>query len=167
MTTTDIILLICFIPAIWTGLSKGLVKQLVAIASVFAGAWLSNKFYLPVSDFISGHLTDAQTKIVDIISFALVFLASLIVFGLLGNLITKILKSASLGFANRLLGMIFGIFKTALILAIAVWLFDELNSKWDLVKEENLNGSVVFSYLKEFGERFFPFLKNLLSHINA
>lgn len=167
MTTTDIILLICFIPAIWNGLTKGLVKQLVAIAAVFAGAWIANKFSLPVSEFISRQLTDAQPRIVSAVSFALLFFASLAVFGLLGNLLTRILKSASLGLANRILGVIFGIFKAALILAILVWLFDELNSKWELVKAETLDESVVFTYLKDFGARFFPFLKNMISHINA
>ena len=167
MTSTDIILLLCFLPAIWTGLSKGLVKQLVSIAAVFAGAWIANKFSLPVSEFFSGLLSDAQPKFVNAISFALVFFASLVVFGLLGNLLTKILKFASLGWFNRVLGMIFGIFKTALILAILVWVFGELNSKWELVKEETLNSSVVFTYLKDFGARFFPFLKNMITHINA
>lgn len=104
---------------------------------------------------------------VKVISFALIFFAALVVFGLLGNLLTKIMKFASLSWLNRLLGMVFGIFKAALILAVLVWLFDNLNAKWNLVKPETLNDSIIFTYLKDFGAKFFPFLKNLISQINA
>ncbi len=140
---------------------------MVAIVAVFAGAFIANRFSLPVSEFLSGLLKDGQPKILNAISFALIFFASLLVFGLLGSLLTKILKFASLGWINRLLGIIFSIFKTALILAILVWLFDNLNSKWNLVKPETLDGSMVFTYLKDFGARFFPFMKNLITQINA
>lgn len=167
MTTTDIILLICFLPAIISGLSKGLVKQLVSIAAIFAGAFIASKFSLPVGEFISGLLKDARPQVVKVISFALIFFAALVVFGLLGNLLTKIMKFASLSWLNRLLGMVFGIFKAALILAVLVWLFDDLNAKWNLVKPETLNDSIIFTYLKDFGAKFFPFLKNLISQINA
>ena len=55
----------------------------------------------------------------------------------------------------------------ALILALTVSLFGELNARLELVKPETLASSAVYDYLKDFGERFFPFVKNLIIHPNA
>lgn len=167
MTTLDIILLICFIPAVWQGISKGLVKQLLGIAGLFIGAFLAYKFSAPLTEVLSPHLTDVQPKVVNALSCLLVFLASLLVFSLIGIFITKIFKFASLGFFNRILGALFGIFKAALLLSVLVCLFDELNARWEWVSAETLDASAVYTYLQDFGARFFPFIKQLFTNGNA
>ena len=57
MGTLDIILLICFIPAIVRGIQKGFVEQLVAIVSILLGAWLAFKFSTPLSTWAAGFIT--------------------------------------------------------------------------------------------------------------
>lgn len=167
MTTTDIILLALFIPAVWQGLSKGLINQVIGIASLFLAAWLANKFSIPAADALAGQFTKAQPQVLKIGAFVVIFLVTILAAGLLGKLITKIIKFATLGWINRLLGLLFGIIKTALILGLLICLFDSLNSKWGMIKQETLSGSVVYDYLKDFGMKFFPFLKSLVTKGNA
>lgn len=167
MTTLDIILLVCFIPAIWQGISKGLIRQLAGFAGLFLSIWAAKSFFLSLGEVLARNIDGLNGKVAGIISFLLIFFVSLLIFGIIGNLLTKIVKFASLGWINRLLGVVFGIFKAALILALTVSLFEELNARLELVKPETLASSAVYDYLKDFGERFFPFVENLIIHPNA
>lgn len=167
MTTLDIILLICFIPAVWQGLAKGLVNQIIGIAALFLAAWLANKFSAPVTETLTRQFAEAQPQVLKIIAFALIFLVTLLAAGLIGKLITKILKFATLGWLNRVLGLLFGVIKTTLILGLLICLFDSLNGKLELVKPGTLSDSSVYIYLKDFGAKFFPFLKTLVTKGNA
>ena len=167
MTTADIILLVCFIPAVWQGLSKGLINQVVGIAALILAVWVANKFCLPLSDILSRQVEQAQPQVSRIISFTVIFIVTVLAAGLAGKLLTKVIKFASLGWINRLLGLLFAIIKTALVLGLLVCLFDSLNVKWGLVKSDTLSASVVYDYLKDFGTRFFPFLKSFVIQANA
>lgn len=167
MTTPDIILLVCFIPAIWQGLSKGLINQIIGLAALFLAAWLANKFSLPASEALGGLFPEARTQVMRIIAFAGIFIIVMLVAGLLGKLVTKIIGFATLGWLNRLLGLLFSLIKTALILGLVICLFDSLNGKWNLIKPETLSESSVYDYLKDFGMKFFPFLKSLVTKGNA
>ena len=167
MTTLDIILLVCFIPAVWQGISKGLIRQVVGLAGLFLSVWIANRLYVPFGETVIRQFESINVKVAQVIAFLLVFFASMLVCGLIGALLTKIIKFASLGLINRLFGVIFGIFKAALILALLVCLFEELNARLELVKAETLATSAVYDYLKDFGERFFPFIKEQISHPNA
>ena len=44
MSIIDIILLICFVPAIINGARKGFISQVISIVSLVLGIWLSARF---------------------------------------------------------------------------------------------------------------------------
>ena len=167
MTTLDVILLLCFVPAVWEGVSKGLIKQLVGIAGLFIGVWLARKFCLPAGEWLAPHLDKVNPQVINIICFTAIFFIALLLCGLLGRLLTGLVKFASLGWFNRLLGVVFGIFKTALLLALLVCLFEELNDKFNIAGRDFLDESAVYGYLKDFGDRFFPYIKALITKGNA
>lgn len=167
LTTLDIILLLCFLPAIWHGVSKGFVRQIVGIAGLFFGAWLGSRYCVPLGHSLAAHLSDSQPGLVNVVCFLVIFFATLLVTGLLGKLISRILKFATLGGLDRLFGVIFGIFKAALLMAILVGIFDGINGKLDIADKDTLNRSEVYGYLKDFGSRFFPFLKGLITNGKA
>ena len=48
MGTLDIILLICFIPALVRGIQKGFIEQVISLASIFIGAWMAYRFAEPL-----------------------------------------------------------------------------------------------------------------------
>ena len=41
MGILDIVLLICFVPAIVSGVTKGFIRQVVEIVAILAGAWVA------------------------------------------------------------------------------------------------------------------------------
>ena len=163
MTVTDIILLVCFLPAVFQGLSKGLVGQVFSLLAIIAGGYLAIHFAPDAAEWASGIWKDADPTALRLASFAVLLTAGILVTGLVGKLLTKLVKFATLGWINRLLGLVFSIFKTALLLGLAIYFFDSLNLKWGLVDQNTLNSAPVYVYLRDFSFKIFPSLKGLIS----
>ena len=164
MGTLDIVLLICFVPAVVRGIQKGFIEQIVSIASIFIGVWAAFRFTQPLSVWLAGYI-NADAKLLHIISFVVVVVLAVILLNLLGRLLTKTVKLASLGWLNRILGLVFAILKAALIIGLLVFVFDSLNVKWNLIDPGVLKDSVVYNALRDAALKVFPYLKDLI--INA
>ena len=164
METLDIILLLCFVPAIITGISKGFVAQLVSLVSLIAGVWAAFHFSKPLAGWLGGFIT-LDPKIMNIMAFALCVVLTVLLLNLAGIAITKLLQMAALGWANRLLGFIFAIFKTALIISVMIFVFEPLNAQFGLVKQEIIDSSVIYHILDGLADKIFPFLKDLIANV--
>ena len=161
MNILDIILLVCFIPAIISGLRKGFIAQVVAIISIVLGVWLSVKFATLVGNWISQWI-EASPQLINIISFAIIFIAVAVLLFTIGKLIEATIKIIMLGWLNKLLGLVFALFKYALVIGLLVILFDSINDKFSLVSRSYLDSSFMYSGLKSISYSVFPYLKELL-----
>jgi membrane protein required for colicin V production len=161
MNIVDIILLICFIPAVIQGFRKGFISQVIAIVSIIAGAWISFRFTVPGSQWLAQHIQGSE-QMLKIISFATIFIAVIVGLTLLGKLLEGVVKLVMLGWLNRVLGVIFSLLKAGLIIGLAIMLFCSLNNTFGLVSEEMLGESVLFPPLKYLSYTVFPYLKELL-----
>lgn len=166
MAILDIILLICFIPAIVMGISKGFVKQLIEVAAILIGAWAAFHFSNTVSAWMSQYLTFSD-KVLHIICFTIIFIVIALLLNLLGELLTKVIKIIALGWLNRLLGLFFGILKVALVLGLIIMVFEGINTTFHIVKEGMLNDAVVYQGMKHFAENVFPYLKSFVTGTNV
>ena len=73
MNILDIILLLCFIPAVISGLRKGFIAQVVAIISLVLGIWLSVRFASAAGAWL-GQWIEASQQLLNVISFAVIFI---------------------------------------------------------------------------------------------
>ena len=162
MAILDIILLLCFIPAIVTGISKGFIKQIVDFIAILAAAWAAFRFSKVMGAWLGQYLT-LDASILNVVSFVLVAVVVAVLLHLIGALLTKTLKALSLGFLNRLLGLIFGVLKVALILGLLILLFETLNSSLNIVKPEGTENAVVYNALKDAANAVFPILKSFVT----
>ena len=162
MTILDIVLLLCFIPAVVRGFTKGFILQVVNLVAILAGTLASLRFSNVMTTWLSNYLT-WDKSVIYIVCFILIALAVTIVLNLLGNLITKALHVVKLGFVNRLLGVVFGVLKTALLLAVPVMIFQGLNSKFGFVAPEKLDGSFMYTKLNDLANFIFPYFKAIIS----
>lgn len=149
MAVLDIIILLCFVPSIVMGLIKGFVVQLVDFAALLIGAWIAFNYSSTAAEWVEKYITLDKT-IVFIICFATLLTFSVLLLHLLGKGLTKVIKIATLGWLNALLGLIFGILKTALLLGILCVIFTTLNGKFHFVEAEKLNDAVIFQALNNF-----------------
>lgn len=160
MGVVDIILLCCFIPALYTGATQGFIRQLASIIAIFAGAYIAYKF----SYWLSAYITDwfkAEGDIVTIISFVLIFIAVLIAVNIMGAALRKIMSFALLGWLDKNLGIIFSVLKTVLILSVLIFLLEKADSLWPMLPEKAIAESKLYPAIAKIAPALFPYLKGL------
>lgn len=160
MNILDIILLLCLVPAVINGLRKGFIAQVVAIVAIILGGWIAFNF----SDAISGWLGKwiaGPAEIMQVIAFIIIFVAVTIGLALLGKLLEATIKIILLGWLNRLLGLLFAVFKYVLVIGLLVVVFEVVNNKFEFVAKATLEASVMYSGIKATAFAIFPYLKQL------
>lgn len=162
MNILDIIILICLIPAIIQGLRKGFISQVISIVSLIFGVWASARFATIVSEWIAQYIT-ASEQVLKVVAFALIMVVTFIILAAAGKLLEATIKLVMLGWVNRLLGLTFSLLKCCLILGLIILAFNSLNNTFGFVKQEYLDESVLYPFLKSLADSVFPYLKNLLT----
>ena len=158
MATLDIILLICFIPGIIRGISKGFLEQALSLVGIVLSVWAAFKFSALVCDWLKPYLSLSETTL-NVVAFALILVAVCLVVLIVAKLLTKVLEMSMLGWLDKILGLVFALVVNALLLGVFVILFDTLNLKFGFVKPEVLDGSIVYTTLRDFCYLVFPYLK--------
>lgn len=161
MNILDIIILICFIPALVQGLRKGFIAQVIAIISILAGVFLSFQFSTRVSGWMAQYIEGSE-QVMKIVAFALILIAAIVALTALGKLLEGMLKIVMLGWLNKLLGVLFSFLKCGLIVGLVIMAFNSLNSTFHFVEEAELSKSVLYPPLKELAYTVFPYLKELV-----
>ena len=162
MNILDIILLICFVPAIIQGLRKGFIAQAVSIISIVAGIWASARFANIVTEWISQYIT-ASEQVLKLVAFALILIVVFLVLAALGKMLEGVFRLVMLGWLNKLLGVVFALLKTVLIVGLLIIAFTSLNDTFKFVQESVLNDSVLYPPLKKLAFEVFPYLKEILT----
>ena len=162
MNTLDIILLICFIPALIQGIRKGFIAQAISIVSIIAGIWTSARFADVVSAWIGQFIT-ASEQVLKVVAFAIILVIVFLVLAAVGKLLEGMFKLVMLGWLNKLLGVVFALIKTGLIVGLVIIAFSSLNETFKFVQESVLNESVLYPPLKNLALEVFPYIKNILT----
>ncbi len=157
----DIAILICFIPAIFVGISKGLVRQLASFIALITGIWAGWHFSEIVSKWISGILPSLNSNTISIISFALIFIAVVIIVNYIGYLSSKLIKIILLGWLDRLLGLFFAILKYSFIISIFIYLLESLDKIYHFLPQKDISESAIYSAISSLTLYIFPFIKEL------
>ncbi len=117
LTTVDYFTLVVLLVSALVGISRGLFKEVLALASWFIAAWIAYHYtsYLSTEWLSTFHMDELLSLAV---SFLILFILSLIVCGLIGNLIQKIILSAGLSMTDRFLGLVFGLARGCLVVVV-------------------------------------------------
>lgn len=166
MAIIDIILLICFIPGIVSGISKGFIREVVETIAILIGAWAAFHFSSSVSAWLSESI-NMDPKLLQVIAFVLIIIVITLILKVLGTLLTKLLNAITLGWLNGLLGLAFGIVKVGLILGLLIMVFENLNSQFDLIKKGALDDAIVYNTIKDLSQQIFPYFKSFVSGLNV
>ena len=161
MSIIDIILLICFVPALINGVKKGFISQVISIVSLVAGVWVSFEFASIFAQWI-GQYIQASENILNIVAFAVIMVGVFVVLGLVARFIEGIVKFVMLEWLNKLLGVVFSLLKAGLIIGLLIMLFSSLNNNLHLVDEQVLAESTLYTPLKNMAYTVFPYLKSLI-----
>ena len=162
MNILDIIILICFIPAVIQGLRKGFIAQAISLVSIIAGVWASARFAEVTSQFLAQYITVSE-QAMKVISFAVILTAVFLILGLIGRMLEGLFNLVMLGWLNRLLGMAFSAIKCLLVLGLLVVIFNSINATFGFVKPEALADSVLYPVVKDTADTIFPYLQTIFT----
>lgn len=154
--------MVCFVPAIFQGIRKGFIAQAVSIISIILGIWASARFANIVSDWIAQYIT-ASEQVLRLVAFALILVLVFLILAAIGKMLEGVIKLVMLGWLNKLLGVVFALLKTGLIVGLVIMAFSSLNDSFKFVQESVLNESIMYPPLKKLAFEVFPYLKDMLT----
>ncbi len=150
MNSLDLFLLIPIALGFIFGLFKGLVKELASLAAIVLGIYAA-KFLAPtVSDLLVKSF-DFSPKTALPLSYLFIFISIAVVLLVLSKMLDKVLDSISLGGFNKFLGGIFGALKYALIISVLLNVFDAVDSRFLIMKNETKENSIAYKPLMKLG----------------
>ena len=98
------------------GIFRGIVKEITSIIGVFVGFYAAYTYYPLVANWLSHLITNKSY--LNIISFFIAFCILFLAVGFVGVVLKYLLKAVALGWADRILGGIFGFVKAVLIASV-------------------------------------------------
>ena len=120
MNWLDIVIIVVAVLLGIVGLRQGIIKTVFGIAGLIGGIVLAGRYY----DELAAVLSPSGATWVNIAAYAIILIATLILAGVIGRLIAKLVHLVLLGWLDRLVGCILGVFigglLCAAILAIVV-----------------------------------------------
>lgn len=137
----DILILL---PLCWfgyIGFKNGLIRELVSVAALILGVWVTVKF----SDVVASWFGDS--RMIKIMAFILTFILVLVLVRLVGMLVESVVKIVLPGFINHLFGMLFGIGKVAIIVSVLFYVIRLADPKEVILKKEVKEESFLYSYV--------------------
>jgi membrane protein required for colicin V production len=141
-------------------ISKGLLSELVSLASVIAGIYLAVLFYPQAGELLTR--LQVGPTIAPFLGFLIVFLATILTGAVLASLVRKGIHLLRLKWADRLLGGAFGLLRGWLIVSVVFLAFASFPVQKRLVREAKTGEFflesariVIFMLPDGFKERFY------------
>ena len=118
MNLADWVILGTILLSVLLAASQGFFYEVFSFAGVIVGYLLAAWEYRRVADWLSPYVKSGW--VAEITGFLVIFLAVVILAGILGRILRWLLKKAGLRWFDRLLGAAFGLLRGALLVAITL-----------------------------------------------
>lgn len=160
MNVFDIIVYIALAWAVFNGWRRGFLLQLLSFVSVVAGFYFAAKYGAQVGIFLG---LDNSTAA--IAGFLIIFLASLVVITVVGHLLRAVLRFSGLGVADVLLGILFSVAKTGLVVGIMFSWLATINKDYTWVERQTIEQSHWFTPMVHVIDTLTPYIENQWSNM--
>jgi Uncharacterized membrane protein, required for colicin V production len=155
MNWIDLIIIVILILSFISGFTNGFVKEVASLLALVLGIWGAIKF----SAFTAAKLYDwfdMNGQYVGIISFVITFIIIVVIIHFIGALADKLVDAVALGFFNRILGMVFGVIKSVLILSVLFTILNVLDTRHHFLPREKIEGSKFYMPISDIAPALFP-----------
>lgn len=157
MNWLDIIIAVILIISFVMGFINGFIKEVASLAALILGIWGAIRF----SSFTAGKLYDyfdMTGQYVGIIAFLITFGLIVVIIHFVGILAEKLVKAVALGFVNRLLGMVFGVLKSVLIMSVFFVILNAIDARRPFLPKGTIENSVFYNRISDFAPAIFPII---------
>jgi len=118
MAWIDVAIIALVVLSAVLSLFRGFVKEALALASWLVALWVSMIFYEDLAVVLSQWI--AEPSIQNIAAFSILFISVLLVGALINYLASKLVAKTGLAITDRMLGVVFGVARGVVIVAILV-----------------------------------------------
>ena len=140
MNWLDLVFIGIFLAGSYLGLKIGMVHAVFTALGILVGAALASQLSDDVGAWFAEFISN--DAIVDVIAYALIIVASIVVAGIAGNIVRKIFSLFPLGFVDRLGGVALGSAAGVVIAGVAILGMAKLTYSFD-VPEKGLVGDLI------------------------
>jgi membrane protein required for colicin V production len=116
MNWLDIAIIVAALLLGFVGLRQGIVRTVFGIAGLIGGIVLAGRYYGALARVLS----PGGAIWASVAAYAIILIATLVVAGLVGHFIAKLVSLAALGWLDRLIGFLLGVFVGLLLSAAAL-----------------------------------------------
>lgn len=161
MIYIDLIIIVIILYSFVKGFFNGFLNEIASFLGLFIGTIISYTFSDDLSEIIDNYI-DLDTKILNILSFILLFIITSICFTIVGKSLTKLIKFISLGTVNRLLGGVFSSLKFIIILVSVSMVINYLSELLmiEIIPDDQTSDSKVYPILLTIGDLILDILNN-------
>ena len=157
MNWIDFAIVVVLILSMVMGFINGLVKEVASLSALILGIWGAIKF----SGFTAEKLYDyfdMTGQYVGIIAFIITFGIIVVIIHFIGILAEKVVDAISLGFVNRLLGIVFGLLKSMLIMSVSFVIMNAIDARRPFLPKERIEESMFFNPISDIAPAIFPII---------
>jgi membrane protein required for colicin V production len=157
MNWLDAIIVVVLILSLVNGFINGLIKEVASLAALILGIWGAIKF----STFTAGKLYDyfdMTGHYVGVISFLITFGIIVVIIHFIGILADKVINAVSLGFINRILGIVFGLLKAVLIMSVIFVVLNAIDARRPFLPKKTIEESKFYNPISDIAPAIFPII---------
>lgn len=143
MNLLDIFIAIPLAWGIYRGFKHGLIQELATLIGLVAGIYLGIHLSGMASSWLKSTFSITSAYL-PVVSFALVFILVLLGTWFLGKILGKTAEIIMLGWLDKLLGMLFGLAKWALIISFIFSILNGFTKTGSLFPEKTTKGSIFY-----------------------
>ncbi|GAB1718625.1 MAG: Colicin V production protein [Nitrosospira sp.] len=118
MTILDYSVIAVLAVSVLLSLMRGVVRELLSLAGWIAAFMAANSFASGFAPMIPSSIGGESIRV--FLAFAVLFFSTLLGAGLLTMLISALVRTAGLGFADRFFGLLFGLARGLLVVLLAI-----------------------------------------------
>lgn len=163
----DIIFVIILVLAIIKGFRRGLIVGIFSLLAVVIGLAAAMK----LSTVAAGYLGDAVSisdRWLPVLSFAVVFIAVVLLIRLGANAVEKAVQAVTLGWLNRLGGILLYLAIYITIFSVVLFYLDQAG----IIRQQTIERSVTYSFVQPWGPAvingmgtFIPFFRDMFGEL--
>jgi membrane protein required for colicin V production len=120
MNVVDIAILVILAAFLVKGLVRGLLKEFCSLIGLLGGAVLAFSFHASLADLLVQSLR-VPSAVAVVAAFLALFLTTMLLFAVLGHLLSRFVNLLFLGGLNRLAGGFFGLAEGVVLLAVLLY----------------------------------------------
>ncbi len=155
MELMDVFLSVLLIYGFVRGVRNGFFVELASFVSILLGIYIAIKCSSLSKIFLENHVS-WNPKNIQIIAFVLTFFVVITAVSALASFFTSIANYISLGIFNTVLGGLFGILKTILILSVVLNLYQKINAYIHFTDKKTFDKSLLYNPTQKVSKIIYP-----------